>query len=96
MKQNAKLVLIDKIPYILVGESTVIPPNQIGFIVEILDHETPTEFWQSEIKYQIDEKYIEKIIKNNGECQIEMQTYIGDGCGYRLPKLIDDKVIIYL
>ena len=76
------------------GFKTVATPEQIGFIVRYLNPET-SKFFQSKIHEQITLHDINKLIINGGLCEVEMETYEGDGFGYRLPKLVDGKVIIY-
>ena len=39
---------------------------------------------------------IERIFRQDGSCDIEMNVFEGDGCGYRTPKLIDNKFIIHI
>ena len=77
------------------GSKTLATPEQIGFIVRYSNPHTPPYFHQSKIHEQITLHDINKLILNGGLCEIEMETYEGAGCGYRLPKLIDGKVIIY-
>jgi hypothetical protein len=96
MRKKVKMIMVDHTPYVLIDNNICLPPSQIGFAVETLNHETTTEFWQSEIKDVITSSQIDRIISNDGYCEIEMEDYTGDGAGYRLPKLIDNKVIIYL
>lgn len=38
----------------------------------------------------------EKIFRQDGSCEIEMDVYEGDMCGFRVPKIIDNKFIIHI
>ncbi len=96
MKKNCSIKLVNNNPYIMDGEEILATPQQIGFIVRYSNIENTPEFWQSKIHEQVTIHDINKIILNGGECQIEMETYEGEYCGYRLPKLVDGKVIIYV
>lgn len=95
MKKKCRIKLVNDQPYITDGFKTVATPEQIGFIVRYSNQKPTPEFFQSKIHEQITLHDINKLIINGGLCEIEMETYEGDGCGYRLPKLIDGKVIIY-
>ncbi len=95
MKKTCKIQLVDDQPYLMDGFKTVATPEQIGFIVRYSNHINSPEFFQSKIHEQITLHDINKLIMNGGLCEIEMEIYEGDGFGYRLPKLVDGKVIIY-
>jgi hypothetical protein len=96
MKQSARLEIIDGEPFITTKSKIYIPSKHIGFVAHYLVHETPTEFWQTPINREITQDEIKMLHRTQKEIFIEMEEYIGDGCGYRLPKLIDDKVLIYI
>lgn len=96
MKQSAKLEIINGNPYITTKNKYTIPSRNIGWVSHYLKHETPTEFWQTPITREITQDEMDMLHRTQKEIFVEMEEYVGDGCGYRLPKLIDDKVLIYL
>lgn len=71
-------------------------PEQIGVVCETLEHETMNEYWTTKRYVELNDELIQKIMNKGGLCRIEMETYEGDYCGYRKPKLKDGKVIIHI
>jgi hypothetical protein len=101
MKKEVKLInLSGELFLIEVNNSDIITHvvnnEQIGLINETLQHETMNEYWVTNRHVEITQSHIDRILKNDGICYIEMETYEGDYCGYREPKLIDGKVIIHM
>lgn len=65
-------------------------PEQIGKV--------PVDFFGTTVLSGRDlgELDVEKIISNDGDCEILMDVFMSEDNGYRVPKLINNKVIICL
>jgi hypothetical protein len=69
-------------------------PEQIGKVVEYVEHENENSLWSSRKKVNLNIEHINEILNNQGDCKIQMITFEGDYCGYRIPKLEENKIII--
>jgi len=75
----------------------VATPEQIGYLVyrenKTSDLHHPASFTSTR---ELGPRDIDLILERNGECAIEMETYEGDYCGFRIVKYNDEKVLIHL
>ena len=71
--------------------------EQLGYIeyTEWYTNEFDVEEFNTFIR-SIDLKDIDGILNDNGECSVVMEEYLGDYCGYREIKYLNNKVIIHL
>jgi hypothetical protein len=71
--------------------------EQLGYVeyTEWHSNEFGVEEFNTFIR-SLDLKDIEDILSNNGECSVLMEEYLGDYCGYREIKYLNNKVIIHL
>jgi hypothetical protein len=69
-------------------------PEQIGKVIEYVEHENENSLWSSRKKVNLNIEHINEILNNQGDCKIQMITFEGDYCGYRIPKLEENKIII--
>ena len=71
--------------------------EQLGYVeyTEWHSNEFGVEEFNTFIK-ELDLKDIEDILSNNGECSIVMDEFLGDYCGYREIRYLNNKVIIHL
>ena len=71
--------------------------EQLGYVeyTEWHSNEFGVEEFNTFIR-SLDLKDIEDILSNNGECSVVMEEYLGDYCGYREIKYLNNKVIIHL
>jgi hypothetical protein len=65
----------------------VMSGDEIGYVYD--DHE------YSSVNYRmISQNDIVEILGEDGDCYLEMNTFEGDYCGYRIPHLIENKGMI--
>lgn len=72
--------------------------EQLGYVeyTEWYSNEFGVEDFNTFIR-SLDLKDIDNILNNNGECSVVMEEYLGDYCGYREVKYLNNnKVIIHL
>jgi len=71
--------------------------EQLGYVeyTEWHSNEFGVEEFNTFIR-TLDLKDIDNILSNNGECSVVMEEYLGDYCGYREIKYLNNKVIIHL
>ncbi len=61
--------------------------DEIGYIYD--DHEFSSVHYR-----KISQNDIVEILGDDGDCYLEMNTFEGDYCGYRIPHLIENKGVI--
>ena len=84
---NNELIIVD-------GINVLATHTQIGYLQYSLDHETETEMWSSIQYRELTQHDIDDILQNNGKCYLILETFEGDGCGFRQPKLKEGKFIL--
>ena len=72
---------------VLVSDDKIVLDDEVGYIYD--DHES------SSIHYRkISQNDIVEILGDDGNCYLDMTTFEGDYCGFRIPHLIDNKGVI--
>lgn len=61
--------------------------DKIGYVYD--DHEFSSVHYR-----KINQNDIVEILGDDGDCYLEMNTFEGDYCGYRIPHLIENKGVI--
>jgi hypothetical protein len=61
--------------------------DEIGYIYD--DHEFSSVHYR-----KLSQNDIVEILGDDGDCYLEMKTFEGDYCGYRIPHLIENKGVI--
>jgi hypothetical protein len=84
---NDDLIIVD-------GVNLLATHPKIGYLQYHLDHETETEMWSSIHYRELTQQDIDDILQNNGKCYLTLETFEGDGCGFRQPKLKEGKFIL--
>lgn len=78
-------------------KKVIVTSEQLGYIEysESYAHDFGDVEFKQLIR-EIDLKDIDNILNNNGDCLVVMDEFLGDYCGYREIKYLNNKVIIHL